>query len=915
MSQADLRYDGRVVVVTGAAGGLGKEYALFFAKRGASVVVNDYGITKLGGRAVPNYDSVVEGEKIIQTAINAYGRVDILINNAGILRDRTFAKMTDKEWEIVVDVHLHGAFRTTKAAWSYFRNQKFGRVIMTTSPAGIYGNFGQANYSAAKHALLAFCDTLSAEGEKYNILCNSISPLAASRLTETSMTKELLDHLDPKAVVPVVGYLVHENTTVNGGLYEVAGGYVSSTRWEVSRGSVFKPDDNFTSASLKAKYNQITSFANDPLHPNIKNGVDFLGLMKQAQQAPPNPALSDLRFDGKVAVITGSGAGIGKVYALAFAKYGAKVVVNDVGCVNGVMSADLVVKEIIASGGQAVANYDSVENGERVIETAIKTYGRVDILINNAGILRDKSFIKMSLKEWYEVYNIHLRGTYKVTKAAWPYFIKQKTGSIINTSSLVGLYGNFGQANYSSSKSAMIGFTKTLAYEGAKSGIRVNCIAPNAGTAMTATVFPPDIVKLLKPEYIFPLVGFLSHDSCKDSGKIFQVGSCWAGEVRRQSSEGCLFKLDQSFTPEAIRDNWSQISNFEIGQPRYSKTSPEFTKYVVQKLLTLNPNMNIGETNKRKSELSKAVSKSIDVQAARNHDFGTKKFTFTERDVMLYALGIGASRSDLELVYELSPKFKTFPTFAVIPNFFVGANFTEFLPSFNPMMLLHGEEFVEIHNPFPTSGTLSCSAKIIDIADKGKGAAVVSRMTITDQNNKHIADVESTAFIRGIGGFSKQAGFKNPPPARRSPFATINAATPNVPPHAVYKQPISPTQAALYRLSGDYNPLHIDPQMAAMGNFNQPILHGLCSMGHAVRHVVKCMAAGDSNSLSAVKVRFSAPVYPGETLETHMWISEKDPTVVLFNAKVVDRNITVISNAVAKFKNKVGVSLTPKNKL
>ncbi|PVU99308.1 hypothetical protein BB559_000825 [Furculomyces boomerangus] len=145
----------------------------------------------------------------------------------------------------------------------------------------------------------------------------------------------------------------------------------------------------------------------------------------------------------------------------------------------------------------------------------------------------------------------------------------------------------------------------------------------------------------------------------------------------------------------------------------------------------------------------------IDVETTRKHVFQLKNFSFTERDVILYAFGIGASRKDLPLVYELSPKFHTFPTFPVLAKFFCGVNYGEFLPKFNPMMLLHGEEFVQIHSPIPTSGNFVCTSQVVDIADKGKASAVTMRLSMKDQSGKLIADVESTMFIRGIGGFSK----------------------------------------------------------------------------------------------------------------------------------------------------------------
>ncbi|OMJ07083.1 Peroxisomal hydratase-dehydrogenase-epimerase [Smittium culicis] len=928
MTNGTLRFDNRVVVITGAGGGLGKMYAHFFASRGASLVINDYGVSlkgesasssaadkvvdeivKAGGRAVANYDSVEDGEKIIKTAIDAFGRVDILINNAGILRDKSFINSTDVDWDLVCQVHLNGAFKVTHAAWPIFRAQKFGRIINTTSPAGIYGNFGQASYSAAKHALIAFSDTLSQEGNKYNILCNTISPLAASRLTETSMPAEMLEVLDPKYIVPVVAFLSHETTTVTGGLFEAAGGFINSVRWELANGAIFKPDSTFTPAAVASRYHEITDFNSGNKYPNFKNGVDYLGLMKQAMNTSASSHSNELSFDGKVVVITGSGAGLGLVYAKMFAKYGAKVLINDVGrSKDGKYTADIIANQINSSGGIAAADHNSVENGEAVINSAIKAFGKIDVVINNAGILRDKSFIKMSVKDWYDVYNVHLRGTYKVSKAAWPHFLKQKSGIILNTSSSVGLYGNFGQCNYSSAKGGIIGLSKTLAIEGAKHGIRVNCIAPNAGTAMTATVFPPEIVELLKPDYVAPFVGFLCHSSCKDTGKMFQVGSCWAGEVRRQSTGGYVFPQDDSFTPEAIRDKWSVITNFDDGRAVNTKDIREFTTNVITTLVKLK------SQNKKKLPRSaaKIPSKLVDVAAARNHKYDNSKFEYTTRDVMLYSVGIGATRMDLPLVYENSSNFHTFPTFAVIPEFFVPNNMNDYLPEYNPMMLLHGEEFIEIHSPIPTSGSLVCTPEIVDIVDKVKGATVINRVTMRcPKSNNVVAVSESTFFIRGIGGFSKHPEFKPVPSPNRNPIAALDVKTPQTRPDCIYSQKTNPDQAVVYRLSGDYNPLHIDPEMAAFGDFDQPILHGLCTMGYTVRHVVKCAVAGRSLSLKSVKVRFSSPIYPGETIETLMWKSPSNSKIVLFGARVVERDLIVLSNGIAEFTEDISSITAP----
>ncbi|KAI9008103.1 hypothetical protein BC832DRAFT_553111 [Gaertneriomyces semiglobifer] len=596
---SELRFDDRVVIVTGAGGGLGKAYAKFFGSRGASVVVNDLGASRTGdaggdhkaadvvvneiktagGKAVANYDSVEDGEKIVQTALDAFGRVDVIINNAGILRDKSFARMTDADWDLVQRVHVRGSYKVTKAAWPHMQKQGFGRIINTASAAGIYGNFGQANYSAAKLALFGFSQTLAREGEKKNIRVNTIAPLAASRMTETVMPPEILEALKPEFVVPLVAYLVHESTEETGSLFEVGAGFASKLRWERSAGAVFKADSTFTPGSVGAKWSEITSFEK-PQYPTSIMDTDWVGLLEQAKGLTGNPAGSDLRLDGKVAIVTGAGNGLGRAHALLLAKQGASVVVNDLGVSTKgegaeLSPADKVVNEIRAAGGQAVANYDSVEDGEKLVETALQAFGRIDIIVNNAGILRDKSFTRMTDNDWDLVQRVHLRGTYKVIKAAWPHMVKQKYGRIINTTSAVGLYGNFGQANYSAAKAGTVALSNTLALEGARSNIIVNTIAPNAGTRMTATVMPPEMVEALKPEYVSPLIAYLAHEATTETGGVFEVGSAWIAKVRWQRTGGYGFPINKPLLPEHIASKWQEITDFEDGRATYPTNTQE----------------------------------------------------------------------------------------------------------------------------------------------------------------------------------------------------------------------------------------------------------------------------------------------------------------------------------------------------
>ncbi|MCZ6643802.1 MAG: SDR family oxidoreductase [Gammaproteobacteria bacterium] len=241
-------FDGKVAIITGAGGGLGRCHALELASRGAKVVVNDLGgamdgtggssdaadsvveeIKAAGGEAIANGGSVSDrqgAKSIVTDAMEKWSRVDILINNAGILRDKSFAKMELDDFQIVVDVHLMGAVNVTREVWPIMREQAYGRIVMTTSPTGLYGNFGQANYGAAKLGQVGFMNTLKIEGAKYNIHTNTIAPVAATRMTEDLMPEEALKALGPELVTPAVVYLCTEDAP-NGVIIQAQGGQYS----------------------------------------------------------------------------------------------------------------------------------------------------------------------------------------------------------------------------------------------------------------------------------------------------------------------------------------------------------------------------------------------------------------------------------------------------------------------------------------------------------------------------------------------------------------------------------------------------------------------------------------------------------------------------------------------------------------
>ena len=290
-----------------------------------------------------------------------------------------------------------------------------------------------------------------------------------------------------------------------------------------------------------------------------------------------------IRMDGQVAIVTGAGRGLGRTHALALAERGAKVVINDLAGEDGVSAnAEAVVAEIRAAGGDAIANGANVANFEQVqamVQQTMDQWGRIDILVNNAGILRDKSFLKMSMEEFRLVIDVHLIGTANCTKAVWDIMRNQEFGRIILTSSSSGLYGNFGQTNYGAAKMAMVGMMNTLHLEGAKYNIRVNCLAPTAGTAMTDGLIPEAVFKLLSPESVSPGIVFLASKDAP-SRKVLAAGGGSFAVFKGFETIGVSL-LAGDLSAEGIAAAWETI-NDEKGMQELTGGFQQTEKFATQ---------------------------------------------------------------------------------------------------------------------------------------------------------------------------------------------------------------------------------------------------------------------------------------------------------------------------------------------
>ncbi|KAM9811156.1 peroxisomal multifunctional enzyme type 2 [Neosynchiropus ocellatus] len=458
---------------------------------------------------------------------------------------------------------------------------------------------------------------------------------------------------------------------------------------------------------------------------------------------------------------------------------------------------------------------------------------------------------------------------------------KQNFGRIIMTASAAGIYGNFGQANYSAAKLGLLGLSNTLAIEGRKYNIHCNTIAPVAGSRLTEQVMPPDLVAALKAEYVSPLVLWLCHEQCEENGGLFEVGAGWAGKLRWERSLGSIVrKKDQPMTPEAVRDQWDEVCDFT------NATKPVSVEESLQSIVSVMSRVESGAP----AATATSSSSGIDPKAAIGQKLAPTSFTISPTQCILYALGVGMSTKDpdyLRFLYEGHQDFSCLPTFGVIPS---QAAVTDGslgnIPGFSidPTKILHGEQYLQIFKPLPTSGTIVSKATVTDVLDKGSGAVL-----LLDVNSYHgdelICYNQWTVFVVGAGGFggkrtSDKAKPPLPPPKRAPDAVVIDSTTRD--------------QAALYRLSGDWNPLHIDPSFAAMGGFDTPILHGLCSFGFAARHVLKQFANNDPARFKAIKVRFVKPVLPGQSLQTEMW---KEGNRIHLQCKVKETGAVVLAGA------------------
>ncbi|KEF61024.1 uncharacterized protein A1O9_02588 [Exophiala aquamarina CBS 119918] len=868
-----LRFDNQTVVVTGVSNGLGHLYPTYFASRGANVVVHDHrnkglvdavinSIEGVGGRAVADYSLPENGGKVIENAIRKFGRVDILINNSGCLSNPIWSETNQDDWDTLLRDNFKLLYKCTHAAWPYFKKQKYGRVICTASTEeGASEN--SILQDTTKFGQLGFIQTIAREGAKYNVLASTLAlPRIPSDESKSASSVR-------KGVLCSLSTLVHRsNQSETGHLYEVHGTRCRKLRWQRAAGTWLNPDSGMSSGSILSRWQDVNDFSK-PEYPSSSR--DFQQVVATTRNLPPNSPGKNITFDGKVVLITGAGSGLGRAYALYFGMLGARIILNDL------KEPSSVAAEIRSTGGEAHTVTCSVSEGSRIVAEAIQAYGRLDVIVNNAGIVQDKSIANMTDDLWDSILDVHLNGMFKVTKAAWEHFIRQGYGRVINISSTSGIYGNFGQSNYSLAKCAIVGFSQALAREGAQHNILVNAVAPVASTPGLAGAIEGSSTAIL-PQYSAPFVALMCSDSVSypSTGGVFEIGGGWHARTRLEANKGIDWQDNDWSASESTGTAMQTLSKFNDDDahlyPEDEGNALQIINQHAQELITLS-----------------RIEKVKQAQPEGSH------FSYTKKDAILYNLTVGARRWELPLVYERDKDFQVLPTFGTIPWFGAKLPFTfgGILPGWNPLKLLHGEIYLEIRKyPIPPECQLITYPRLLHVVDKKKAAIVTVSYTTRDRvTGEDIFYNESSSYIRDAGNFG---GPSDAP--RKGNSVALSNLQPSGPADFEREETTTAEQAAFYRLNGDTNDLHIDPAVAHRSGFQRPILHGLCFFGISGKHIFQRYGPYKN-----IRARFAGTVEPGQTLRTEAWKAVKD-NVVLFQTRVVETGKLCITGGQAELR-------------
>jgi NAD(P)-dependent dehydrogenase (short-subunit alcohol dehydrogenase family)/acyl dehydratase len=553
-----------------------------------------------------------------------------------------------------------------------------------------------------------------------------------------------------------------------------------------------------------------------------------------------------IRLDGRVAVVTGAANGLGRAHALELARRGALVVVNDVGAsLDGSGAGDgraqAVVDEIRAAGGEAVADTHSVLDGGDVVATAITAFGDLNILVNNAGILRDAAFHKMDQQTFDAVLDVHLRGTAAVTMAAFRHMRERGYGRIVMTTSSAGLLGNFGQANYGAAKAGLYGLTRVLAVEGASRGIRTNAVMPIAATRMSEGGMTPQMREALSPALVAPVVAYLASEECELNGEVLNAAG---GSVSRFFLGLTPGWGASTLTAEDVAEHLTEITR-EDGY-----TVPADAGAASKALMAQLPLPSTG---------ARLVPGGLDTTLF-GRALPPTTFVVDAEKVRAYA----AATADASVGYDGTgydgigvPAAYAFP----VVHEAVGAAVRALVAPHLMMRIVHGAHDIYLRRPMRPGMTLTTVAQPWGLRTHGSAARLCLRLVSTDADGDVVLEQFGQFAIRGVTDLP-DVGFV-PPPFRLSDEVVTSAPLGRRTTKVASDQPVVYAEA-----SGDHSPIHVDEDAARAAGLPGVILQGMCAFAMSVAAATDEVAGGDRRAVARAAVRFSAPVLPGSELDT-----------------------------------------------
>ncbi len=853
------QFKDKVVIVTGAGGGIGRSHAMAFAKAGAKVVVNDLGsardgkgaahnmadkvveeIKAAGGTAVANYDSVADvkgAENIVKTAIDSFGRIDIVVNNAGILRDKTFLKMTDDMWDIVIAVHLKGTRNVTAAAAPLMKEQNYGRIIKTTSLSGLFGNFGHTNYSAAKAGIYGFTRSLSMELERFGVTVNNIAPVAKTRMTED--IEAVPDEAKPEQITPMVMYLASDEASgINGRTFGVHGQLIFEYYMDQTKGVEKKTADLWTLSEIHEKLASIA----DKTKEESKGSGNVDALLPKLNETLKQIGLKVAKVSGDSSESAAPAASSGPTLSAMFQKFSEVFVPEKAEGFDGLI-------QFVIAGDEPEALY--IKDKQVTV--------KAEMGANPAcTITTDKQSMLDMLDGKADPTKLYMKGKIKADKLP----IMMKFNAMFKTADLP---------------------SKLKDLKAGSSGSAAPAASSSAGSVDTSSV--AGLIKSLELVFVPEKAGGFD-------GAIQFLGGGEEPQAIYVSNQKVEIKQEKAQNPKlTLRTDKETLQAMFKGELDATKAvmSGKIKADQMSMLMKFGNMFNLKDLpNKLASAGGSGSASQAPASEGLNRDYIGRWFYGEAMHVKPDAIKKYAKATNetndayyKDKVNELlvPPIFPVTLDASMLENILTEE--TDLNMDFSRMV--HGEQEMIYYKPLRPWDLVYPVAQITDIESKPSGETMTVQVT-GKVGGQPVFAMNIKLFVRAKGGSKSEKKTGEEKDLGKPLFeATMK---------------VDPDQSKRYAdASGDHNPIHLDPEMAKSVGLPDIILHGLCTMAFASQAIVKNVAHNDPRKLKQISVRFSRPVLMNDKLTTKAWlVKEENGKKQITFEMINDKGVKVLSN-------------------